>query len=1022
MAFASDRVPYITQSLKLSADMQQPSALAVDQQSQVYILDGLNQRVVIFDDSGRKIKSVALSLSGNDSHTAPMDMVIDKATWLIADPDQHRILRFSPQGKLLEKIVLEGLHRPTLKLPEPIALSLDEDVLYWSDRANHQICRQSLKEKGLANCFGQYGESSGQFRFPYQMAMDRDGYIHAIDVLNGRVQMFNSRGRYFSSISRFGVETGDLFRPNGIAFDDNDFMYVSDSYLGYISIFKSGRFIDYLRDKDNQTVRYQMPVYLKISNKNLLIVDSLDNSIQKLNLAYKALQKTTTKRKLKPLSSQKNCISCHVSWADSSITDSVDNSVLPVASEKMCYSCHHGVVVESRRAMMHQYQHPSIYQKSLLNPDAKLTEKDDKVPTGFPLNQDKKLLCSSCHTPHNSDENQEVLYDDHSNAWLRVSNRSGDLCERCHQSKSIGAREKQDHDSSVSNHPLGIHFGTEKEYQGLAVVAEHYLEKGLPKLLQINGGMLDQQQALICQTCHQIHAGKDKALLVLSNQDNQLCNSCHQSKTADDKKSARKKGIHPVNIVLDKPINHQGQSISEIKCESCHQVHNGAADSPLFKENLTAQEDQLCFICHKKKYSKNPEQAHRKGIHPANFRLTEPRLRNGKKINEVSCYSCHSLHSGVPNSSLLVTQKNKSKIADTELALCVSCHQEQYAKDKQQARAKGIHPVDIKLEKPIKVGKIKIEHLTCASCHRVHNGQVNSAQLWDGDKNINKVEALCAACHQGQYAKSKQEAIDKGIHPLNLELEQAVQINNKEVKVVTCLSCHSVHQGKKNTAVLHEDIENGELCKNCHKQQQRVINTDHDLRKTAPKSKNHFGQSPQQAGLCGSCHSMHQSNKVKNNLPKLSSLKIRHQHNPDMEKVLFQRDQLCINCHQPDSIGKEKVVNHFSHPHRDLILRSDPKHMPLLNKDESGSGKESIDEFGSIACITCHDPHIWDTEKKLEIESNKNRDGNSNNSFLRQKDVKESFCISCHGIESRLKYKYYHDKKHSRNLGIKYIK
>jgi len=137
------------------------------------------------------------------------------------------------------------------------------------------------------------------------------------------------------------------------------------------------------------------------------------------------------------------------------------------------------------------------------------------------------------------------------------------------------------------------------------------------------------------------------------------------------------------------------------------------------------------------------------------------------------------------------------------------------------------------------------------------------------------------------------------------------------------------------------------------------------------------------------------------------------------EKI-FQRDQLCLNCHTDKGAAKETLLKHFSHPSKDLVLRSDRKIMPLLDD------KEKVSEFGSIACITCHEPHHWPAGEKMSKITGKkkkaeNQIGNVLNSFLRRKGIKNTFCVDCHGIETQLKYKYYHDKL-SRDTGIDYIK
>jgi len=120
------------------------------------------------------------------------------------------------------------------------------------------------------------------------------------------------------------------------------------------------------------------------------------------------------------------------------------------------------------------------------------------------------------------------------------------------------------------------------------------------------------------------------------------------------------------------------------------------------------------------------------------------------------------------------------------------------------------------------------------------------------------------------------------------------------------------------------------------------------------------------------------------------------------------RDQACLNCHRKDGIADKAQIKYFSHPVKDLILRSDKKDMPLLDD------KNTINEFGEIACVTCHNPHRWSAHKAIETQAikkgwqEKDDGGNVLSSFLRRKKIQDSFCQDCHGIESKIKYKYYH--------------
>jgi hypothetical protein len=196
----------------------------------------------------------------------------------------------------------------------------------------------------------------------------------------------------------------------------------------------------------------------------------------------------------------------------------------------------------------------------------------------------------------------------------------------------------------------------------------------------------------------------------------------------------------------------------------------------------------------------------------------------------------------------------------------------------------------------------------------------------------------------------------------------------------------------------------GQLCDACHEDTVTVIDTDHDLRASATESQNLLEESPAVAGVCGSCHTLHRGTNeqpylgVGDELPK------------GWESSHLARDRLCLGCHRDKGISEKRVIEDYSHPYKDLVMRSDKESMPLLDAEEKS------DSMGQIGCITCHDPHIWSPRDTISghtppVASDKDRDDTVIDSFLRMEKIQESFCVDCHGLETRIKYKYYHDDR-----------
>ena len=781
------------------------------------------------------------------------------------------------------------------------------------------------------------------------MAFDRDGYLHVVDIMNSHIQQFDKNGRFFATIGKFGTGKNSLFRPNGIAIDTaNDLLFVSDSYFGTIKIFKNGESLGELTDKNGQSLILKSPTSLDFQNGKLLIAETLANQIVEfsINPTFSQPAKNNAES-VEP--SQKNCLACHLSWVKETAKPD-KQGVLPDASFAMCYSCHNGAIVDSRLRIGVNKQHATVYDNEQLKKERFVEKRADKLPNDFPHEQHNELNCATCHTPHTKDSPQqtnETLYKEHGNAWLRVPNKNGDLCEKCHESKGKNAREKETKNRGV-NHPIAIKLAIPPEKNALGFATETKLQQhGLPNSLLKNGGVLGNQNEMLCQTCHQIHGGFDNsALTVLENEKASLCLECHERQSSENEKDAHKKGVHPVNI---KPNSKK---------------------------------------------------------HP------QPMQKDGKNVDFVSCQTCHVVHDGKLGSALL---EKKYLTSD---ALCETCHDKQASKNKDDARHKGIHPTNVKPDESMKQNDKPVTFVTCQSCHNVHSGNPETALL---DKGIKDAEALCKTCHKRQHAKDKDDAMAKGVHPVNVKMDDEVEIvAGKKTKEIGCLTCHAVHEGKPDTPALVENHQNGELCSHCHQGKQAIVGSDHDLRITAKNKPNQFNETPAQSGVCGACHSLHRGDK---NPPHtfLTKSVVEDFADKELQHSELHEDKLCINCHQKNGIAEKKIVKFFNHPRKDMILRSDKKIMPLLNE------QEKIDDFGQIACKTCHEPHFWSSKIQknalqskpksiLSLGQTDNVEGSPLNSFLRTEGVKGTFCVGCHGMNALPKFKYFHGKEKVRDV------
>jgi DNA-binding beta-propeller fold protein YncE len=255
--------------LDIYGDFNQPTEVAVGVNGSVYVLDGANNKVKIFNRNGKFVRSVGRAGKGEGEFGYPVGMDIDaQGDIYIADTRNRRIQVLDPNGNYLSKIDLSRWHA------RPVAVKVHGSTrhIYVTDADNHQVlCFDN--DGAFKFSWGHLGEHPGEFRFPGMTAIDPNGDFYVVDILNGRVQIFSAQGKHPQPISELGVSPGQLFRPKGIAVDHRFLVYVSDSYTGIIQVFdKSGKFHGILSTGDETFLRLTTPLGLAFDTLGRLYV------------------------------------------------------------------------------------------------------------------------------------------------------------------------------------------------------------------------------------------------------------------------------------------------------------------------------------------------------------------------------------------------------------------------------------------------------------------------------------------------------------------------------------------------------------------------------------------------------------------------------------------------------------------------------------------------------------------------------------------------------------------------------
>jgi len=594
----------------------------------------------------------------------------------------------------------------------------------------------------------------------------------------------------------------------------------------------------------------------------------------------------------------------------------------------------------------------------------------------------EEKLCSLCHV-----EEGKVNFTDHN-----IGNKSCKSCHTPHKAKGpkLWSRdipeEAFDYASIIDAKGKGDILCLSCHYVGNVINGKEV--KTVGTLTHPTGKKIKEKidlplkdKKLGCTPCHNPHHAfnDSKDGKFLRKDRLSLCATCHEEQLSV------KDGEHGK---IDEKRWKKGD------CAACHSVHN-AKDGYLSRvvygeiSPMEPAVDGFCLACH------DPEGMAKHKIknsiyneHPVGVKNLSEKLP-GKRI---SCVTCHEPHSHEEELLRIPVKENS--------ALCLTCHTDKSLKGT---------PHDILHNPDVKLSEKEREELfkggVCSVCHTPHNPEYKvlwSRKLGKG-KTIN--EKMCNSCHsEGGLAANK--TIGKHTHPFGREVTEKniKMIKNSRLPLISqltghpakkgesgvmdCATCHEPHNGADKEKLTRYTVEGDSLlCTACHTQEAAVVGTEHDMRVVDEELKD---------GVCSTCHVPH------NAKDELLWAK-------DVKKVSGNRmSDYCLSCHTEGDVGEKKVVKYYYHPSEDVVVKNLDRpgregDWPLFTKE----GKK-VTTGGEIACETCHNPHRWNAEG---TSPGKPVEGNIFNSFLRNRSLKGSICVDCHGLDALYRYKLFHTRK-----------
>jgi sugar lactone lactonase YvrE len=213
--------------------MDYPSNVAVPVADEVWVTDAGHNRIQKWEIPPSSYTVTIYGQIGQalGEFVTPPDIFIDGASVYVADQGNNRvqILQYSDGSADSQWTVGSDVN---------MIGGMDSDGnMYVTDKAENKAhkCTPSSGTRLLS--FGGTGSNTGELYFPEDIVIDDQNFVLVVDRLNYRIQKFNTSGDFVTAFGSYGTGTGQFINPVSIAVDSAGAIYVVDSYRDCVQKF-----------------------------------------------------------------------------------------------------------------------------------------------------------------------------------------------------------------------------------------------------------------------------------------------------------------------------------------------------------------------------------------------------------------------------------------------------------------------------------------------------------------------------------------------------------------------------------------------------------------------------------------------------------------------------------------------------------------------------------------------------------------------------------------------------------------
>jgi DNA-binding beta-propeller fold protein YncE len=203
--------------------LQKPRAMTIDPLDHIYIVD-MTARIQVFDTQGNYLRGWKTPEWHNGR---PTGLSIDRdGRLMVADTHYHRILIYSPEGDLLRTVQWKRGDGPGEFDLVADVVQDSEGSYYVSEYGDNNRVQKFDSEWRFLLQWGGHGSEPGQFARPQCLALDEEERLWVADSCNHRIQVFDRHGKFLQTWGSPGSGPGELKYPYGLVLGPDHTVYV----------------------------------------------------------------------------------------------------------------------------------------------------------------------------------------------------------------------------------------------------------------------------------------------------------------------------------------------------------------------------------------------------------------------------------------------------------------------------------------------------------------------------------------------------------------------------------------------------------------------------------------------------------------------------------------------------------------------------------------------------------------------------------------------------------------------------